>query len=106
MVFVVHRDTTQILVKYMLIFKSTRERLEYYFLTTQTNNQKENNKEPPDEVVLFFTIDGECMIYLPLSINKNISNICRYIKIIYVNVPSVMRQIKRINQHVQKLFLL
>ena len=63
------------LVKYILRFKSTRERLEYYFLTTQTNKQNENNEELSNEVALLCTIDSECMIRLPLNINQNIYNV-------------------------------
>ena len=63
------------LFKYMLRFKSTRERLEHYFLTTQTNNKNENNEEPSDDVALLCTIDGECMICLPLNIDQNIYNV-------------------------------
>ena len=101
-IFVVNRDPTQILVKYILRFKSTRERLEYYFLTTKTNNQNENNKEPPDKVALLCTIDGDYMICLPLNINQNISNIRRYIEIAYDHVPRITYQIKHISKHTQK----
>ena len=59
-ILVVHRGPTQILVKYILRFKSTREPLEYYFLTTQTNNQNEKMKTQPMRLRYFalFTVSS------------------------------------------------
>ena len=74
-IFVVHIGPTQMIIKYILRFESTREHLGYYFLITQTNKQNENNEESSNEVALLCTIDGEYMIRLPLNIDQNIYNV-------------------------------
>ena len=105
-IFVVHRCPTQMLIKYIIRFKSTREHSEYCFLISQTNTQNENNEEPSNEVALLCTIEGECMFFLPLSIDQNISNVCWSIEISYDNMQHINQQIKRINQHDQTLMFI
>ena len=58
------------LVQYVLRFKSTSDGLGFFPQQHNPTTKNENNDKPPHELAKHDTIDGECIIRLPLNIKQ------------------------------------